>query len=258
MARYSNLVSPLIAVFCVVTIVSLQLPRAKSQQRTSTRTDYLIQEQEKKAKLQLLDQVPSFGYGNLIADWVFLDFVQYYGDAPARAQTGNTLIPYYFGVTVKRDPRFTTAYLFLSPATSLFAGRPDLSVKYTSEALSYMNPEMPLAYQLWNYKGTDEVLFLGDLPSAKKSFQKAAQWASYSDTEEARSFAQSSQGMANFLATNPDSKSIMLSAWLMVLGSARDEQTTKLALDNIKKLGGIVTITDGRVTVRLPDSPLPK
>ena len=39
----------------------------------------------------MLKNLPSFGFDNLIADWTFLKFLQYFGDDEARDVTGYDL-----------------------------------------------------------------------------------------------------------------------------------------------------------------------
>jgi hypothetical protein len=78
--------------------------------------------------------MPSFGYNNIIANWVYLNFVQYFGDDEVRAKTGYSLSPEYFEVILGRDPRFIPAYLSLSTSTSMYAGMPERSIKLTEKA----------------------------------------------------------------------------------------------------------------------------
>ena len=62
-----------------------------------------------------------------------------------------------------------------------------------------------------------------------------------------------SRRTAEFLATNPDSKSAQIGSWLGILEEAVDTRTRENAIANIKRLGGQVTITpSGSVRVLLP------
>jgi hypothetical protein len=47
--------------------------------------------QQEALRLKMLKTIPSFGFDNLIADWTFLKFLQYFGDDEARDVTGYNL-----------------------------------------------------------------------------------------------------------------------------------------------------------------------
>ena len=145
--KFKLIIISAVILFCIGGIYCLQ-KSGLDVQKNSLNQNYLKQEQGQKLRLNLLNDAPSFGFANLIADWTFLNFVQYYGDAPAREQTGNSLSPNYFEAVVENDPRFIDAYFLLAPATSLFAGHPQKSVDLISKGLEYVSPNMPLAYQL--------------------------------------------------------------------------------------------------------------
>jgi len=233
-------------------IASLQVPRLKKENQELGPQSYQQQEQLQRNRLALIRKLPSFGYDNLIADWLFLDFIQYYGDNPARQVTGNSLAPEYFQQVVQRDPRFVESYLYLAPATSLFAGRPNKTVAIMAQGLKFVDPKQPSSYQLWSYKGIDQLLFLGDTEGAKQSYQMAAQWASHFSDEFSQYVAQSSLDSIKFLNTNPDSRLARASAWAAILGNARDDQTRELAISKIKATGGELIITPTGITVRMP------
>ncbi|WP_204368543.1 hypothetical protein [Neosynechococcus sphagnicola] len=197
------------------------------------------QEKADKISLQILQKIPSFGFSNLVADWAFLQFIQYFGDTPARDQIGYALVPEYFAAVVNHDPRFVRAYLYFSTASSIFAGRPDRTVALMNHGLAYLSPAIADAYYIWLYKGVDEILFLGDTKAARHSYAMAAQWAKQSGNPQvAASAAQSAQ----FLAHNPDSKRAQASAWVSILANATDARVQHLALSRIQALGGKVRI----------------
>ena len=164
---FTTLFTGIFSLLCLGGVVLLQLPKINQSQQQLTEEEYLQEEQQKKISLDILKYMPNAGLSNLIADWVFLDFIQYYGDAPARKVTGNSLSANYFETIVAKDPLFVTAYFYLAPATTLFAGRPDTTVELLKEILEYVTPQQTQAYQLWSYKGIDQMLFLGDIQGAK-------------------------------------------------------------------------------------------
>lgn len=219
---------------------------------TSSPSAFTHQMQQSQLRLSVLKRSPALGYRNVVADGVFLGFLQYFGDQPARQATGYRVSPDFFEVIVKNDPRFWQPYLFLSTSTSIFAGLPERSVDLMAQGLSVMTPETPPeSYQVWRYKAIDELLFLGDGQAAQQSFATAADWASQHSTPEAQESARVSRDTANFLAKNPQSRSAQISAWVSVLVNAVDQQTQKIAIQRIQALGGTILVNEqGQVTVQ--------
>ncbi|AFZ30711.1 hypothetical protein Glo7428_2190 [Gloeocapsa sp. PCC 7428] len=255
--RYQEPLAASIAVLlCVFGVISLQVPRLNQLNTRKTLTkEALIRETEaEKVRLNLLRQLPSFGFDNLIANWVFLNFLQYFGDDEVRPQTGYSLSPEYFEIILDRDPRFLQAYLFLSSSTSLYAGMPERAIALMNRNLKLLSPTVPQkSYYIWRYKGIDELLFLGDSTAAQQSFTTAARWASVYADEESKQVAAISQKTAEFLSRNPKSKSAQVGAWTMVLSNPVDAATRDLAIRRIQALGGEVSISpEGVVQVKPP------
>lgn len=244
---------PAVAALCLVGVVSLQLPKLNTQNRQLSKAEYLRQEQIEKTSLGLLQKLPAFGFDNLIADWAYLQFIQYFGDSTAREQTGYSLTPTHFEVVVNRDPRFIQALLFLSPATSLYAGRPDRTVALMEQSLKSLTPTAPKAYFVWLYKGVDEMLFTGDSQAARYSYEMAANWASQHHDPQSQGIAARARKTAQFLARNPRSKTAQVNAWALILANAIDDSTRQFAIRRIRALGGQVSITpQGQVKVQPP------
>jgi len=254
-----SLIPSLIALLCIIAVGGLQIPRLNQLQgkgETPSPTELQRQIEAEKVRLNLLQKVPTFGFDNLVADWVFLNFLQYFGDDEARDVTGYQLSPEYFEVILAHDPRFLEAYFFLSGSTSLYAAMPDRSVELMEKGLQQLSPKVPRkSYYIWRYKAIDELLFLGDAQAARQSFEKAAEWASTYQDEESQYIASISRQTAQFLARNPSSKSAQVSAWSMVLQNAMDDRTRQRAINQIEALGGKVVITpEGAVKIQLPQS----
>jgi len=90
--------TPLVVCLCITSISLMQIPKLQklltSQQSISVET--LEKDLKKESlRLNLLQNVPSFSYKNLIADWVYIDFLQFFGDDEARDRTGYRLSPEY-------------------------------------------------------------------------------------------------------------------------------------------------------------------
>ncbi|MBW4670327.1 MAG: hypothetical protein KME60_23655 [Cyanomargarita calcarea GSE-NOS-MK-12-04C] len=207
-----------------------------------------------KLRLSFLKEMPTFGYNNLVANWVYLGFLQYFGDDEVREKTGYSLSPEYFEVILKRDPKFLTAYLSLSSSTSMYAAMPERSVSLTQKGLKSLNPWVPeRSYYVWRYKAIDELLFLGNSQAAKQSFEQAANWASKHSDEESKQSVLISKATANFLQRNPNSKRAQISTWAMVLNSGVDENAKKRAIGAIEALGGDVTSTPQGNKIKFPE-----
>jgi hypothetical protein len=239
------------ALLCASGILWLQQPTLKALQPGLDQTAYLKQEKSEKVALDFLHKVPAFGFDNLIANWAFLQFIQYFGDTPARNQTGYSLVPKQFEIIVNRDPRFVNAYLYISAACSIFAGRPDLTVALMDQGLRSLDPHnFRDAYYIWLYKAADEVLFLGNTQAAQHSYKTAAQWVTIQGNLQ---IAAQAQQTAQFLAKNPDSKRVRAGAWLLIFNNARDNYTRQRSLQEIQKLGGQVSTQqrDGAIMVEV-------
>ena len=245
----------LISLVCITGIVSLQKKHRSEDLLSANKINYLQKEQALKLALETQKKSPYFSFNNLIADCNFLQYVQYFGDEQARQKIGYSLTTDYFQEIVRADPRFIDAFLRLSPANSIFAGRPEKTVSLMNKVLQSISPEhFPFAYLIWTYKATDELLFLGDNQAAQHSYEMAAKWAEARGDSFGKEAAIRPRETAQFLATNPDSKNAQISAWSMILSNANDLKTKQYVFEKIKNLGADITITnDGRVEIKLPE-----
>lgn len=250
MAALMILVS--IAVIGWLQYFQLQNLRAKSQ--TASVEEIRQEVAAEEMRLAFLQKMPTFGFNNLIADWVFLNFLQYFGDEPARQKTDYTLSPDFFEVVLKRDPYFMQAYTFLSTSSSIYAGKPDRSIDLMKRGLESLKPNIPPnSYTVWRQLGVDQLLFQGDAAAARDSFQKAAEWAAQSSEPGSQNAAQISLRTADFLTQNPNSKTAQVSAWVMVLTNAPDDRTRQVAVQRIEALGGkLVKQPDGSFSIQSP------
>lgn len=255
---FKQAMAPVIALICAGAIAHLQFSQVKAAEKQAgqevTKADALREEAQYQTNMALAEKIPSSGFDNLIADWAFLNVVQYFGDDEARSKTGYSVTPDFFEVVVKRDPLFLDMYSYLSSMVTLYGGQPQKSIDMLDQGLAAIPDAMkPEAYFLWQAKATDELLFLGQPQAARKSYEQAAAWAGLSNTPELRRVAQRSRQTAQFLATNPDSRQAQASAWSNVLVSAVDQRTRQFASSQIEALGGRVSVTDdGLLSIQLP------
>jgi hypothetical protein len=249
--------SILVILLCGAAIAALQVPQLQQLlNRSQTNSAEQIQRaaETEQDRLMLLKKFPSFGYNNLLADWSFLSFLQYFGDEVARTKTDYRLSPDYFEVILGHDPYFLQTYPFASTSTALYAGMPERSVALIKQGLQSLKPNVPAgSYYAWRQLGIDQLLFLGDAPAAKQSFETAANWARLSDLPGSAEVADLSQQTADFLAKNPNSKTAQVSAWTMILSSAPDDRTQKTAISRIEALGSkVIQNPDGSFGIKAP------
>ncbi len=243
---------------CISGVGFLQFPRMQkllNSHKTASSETLEKEINSERLRLSLLKKMPSFGYNNLMADWVYLNFVQYFGDDEVRDRTGYSLSPEYFEVILGNDPRFLAAYLSLSTSTSMYAAMPRRSIELMEKGLKSLSPWVPQrSYYVWRYKGIDELLFLGDASAAKQSFTTVANWANKHSDAESKQIALISQKTADFISHNPNTKLAKIAGWTMVLSNSVDEKTRKRAISEIEALGGqVIANPDGTSRIKFSE-----
>lgn len=210
-------------------------------------------EQQEAIRLNVLEQAPTFGFNNLVSDWTFLNFLQYFGDDEARQKTGYNLNAEYFDVITRLDPRFAQSYLFISSSVSHHQGNPERGVQLMERGTKALSPQInPKAFMLWRFKGLDELLLLGDIPAAIHSYEMAAQWTL--GTPEAY-LAPIFQQTADFLKQDPNSVPARFQSWLEVYAQAsslNDRQTQQRAEEALLDLGATKQVNEKGETYFVP------
>lgn len=259
--RFRNLAINLgvIALLGVITL-SLQFPKLNQRLSGQTLEETRKAVRDEEARLKLIKQLPprGFGFNNLIANFAFLQFLQYFGDDIARNnfQTGYSLSPLYFANIIDRDPRFTSSYIYMSASVSMFAGVPSKAIEIYSKGLNFLNPDQqPSAYTVWRYKAADQLLFLGDARGARESYLKAAEWADKASlsgkklVEDPKFSAESSRQSAQWLEQEQDLTKAQIGAWSLVLQNATDKKTVEIIAQELDKLGMKIEIINGQQVV---------
>ncbi len=248
-------IGSILGIFVVISYLQApQLAKLKQPNQHLSKVDLQRQEAQAKVQLSLIKNLPSFGFDNLMADWYFMRYLQYFGETEIRQQAGYGSAMDYFDIILDRDPRFFYAYYYLSNTGTLYAGQPERSVALMNKGLKSLSPRVPdRSYYIWRLKAIDELLFLGKPSEAQNSMQMASNWARQYLNEEGQRVAKISQDTANSLARNPSSKQAQFDAWNMVLSSAMDDAVIKRAIAEIVALGGKVTVSPtGVFTVEAP------
>ncbi len=237
-------------VVLLASIVALQATHRKQlfeAEGEALVTQANLQESRFQSQVQLLKYLPDLGFRNLVADWAFLQFLQYFGNWDHRDITGYGLSGDFFDVVIDRDPyTYDPPYIFLSTSLTLYAAQPERSVELQARGLESLTPQFPPeSFFIWRGKGIDEMLFLGDFEAASQSHATAAEWAAQSPDPRAEAAQQSLQETAEFLATEPDNPRLRVNAWLQILGNVDDERTQAIVIQNIADLGYEVVPRDG-------------
>lgn len=258
LSRYlTQIIASILALACMTAIGAFQTPKLRELKAKSK----VISPQTLKRDLasealylKLMQKLPTFGFDQLVSDSIFLRFLQYFGDDEARDQSDYSLSPEYFEIVINRDPLFLEAYFFLSGSTSLYAAMPERSIELMDKGIQSLTPKIPRnSYYVFRYKGTDELLFLGDARAAKQSFTKAAEWASLYPDSTSQDVARFSRKTVEFLSRNPRSKFAQFGAWSMILIEAKDKRTRERVIQRIQSLGGrVVRNAEGKVIRLFP------
>jgi hypothetical protein len=196
-------------------------------------------EQQEALRLKILKAIPSFGFDNLIADWTFLKFLQYFGDDEARDINGYRLSQDYFDIITRRDPRRVEIYPFLSVAVSFYQAKPEIAVDLMERGTNVLSPQIdPQAWTVWRNKGLDELLLLGDIPESIRSHEMAGDWVE--KTPQGQKLAPIFRATAEYLRRDPDSVQVRFSAWNMVYAQTKDKLVRQRAKQALVKLGAQV------------------
>jgi hypothetical protein len=239
-------------------IIAIQKPRLQSITATTIATEEA--QREESVRLSVLSRMPSFGFGNLLADWTFLNLVQYDGDTETRQQVGYPLAPIYFETMTRFDPRFVDSYIFLSGIMSYHMGKPEEAIALMDRGTAALTPQAdPRAYLVWRIKGLDQLLMLGETANAAKSYDQAGDWALQSTDAESRSVGPIFKQTAEFLRTDPNNKTLLLWSWTTIFDQAvtiRDVKTQERARTELSKIGAIERRDENqRVYFTLPPKP---
>jgi hypothetical protein len=253
-----------IAIFGAIAL-SLQLPKLNQRLSGQTLEETRKAVRDEESRLKLIRQLPprGLGFNNMIANFTFLQFLQYFGDDDSRntLKTGYSLSPRYFENIIERDPRFISSYIYMSSSVSLFAGAPREANSIYAKGLQSLNPQKQAkAYTVWRYKATDQLLFLGDAKGARESYLKGAEWADqsqYTDTTDPKSSAELFRQSAKALEKDRDLTQAQISAWSVVLQNAVDKKTVQIVAQELDKLGMKIEIKDDRPVIVPKQSAFP-
>ena len=232
--KITNFLPAFLPFICLAGIVVLQAQEYKYSVQKLDRANYLSQEEEQAKLIEFQKETPFLGFDNMVADWSYLNFVQYFGDRHARETIGYKLVPNYFETISQIDPRFTQAHLRLSIANSMYAGNPEQTIALMEQVLAAVEPSDRAAL-LWTSKGLDELLFLGDKEAAIKSYKTAAKWAAL-EPSSPDSLTIKDLEAALKSTDEIDLKEAQIRAWSSVLVYIKDNQRSQEIVAKIDRL----------------------
>ena len=254
----SGVVKVTIAAAAIAGIIKLQQPQL---QQLSARDVASPEDQRQESlNLSLMNRSPSFGLDNILADWAFLNFVQYDGDTATRKAVGYPLAPKYFEMITRLDPRFVDSYVFLSSIMSYQMGMPKEAIVLMDRGTSALTPkDHPRAFLVWRLKGLDQLLMANDLDASQFSYDQAGDWALASSDASVRAVGPIFKQTAEFIRTDPNNKTVLLWSWSAIYDQAvvtRDEVTQARAREMLLKIGAIERKDEkGSVYFSLPPKP---
>jgi hypothetical protein len=241
-------ISPFIV---LIGIVILQSQEYKKSVAKLNNADYLAQEQEQARLVDWQQQTTHLNFKNLKADWLYLNFVQYFGDANARETIGYKLVPEYFATIASIDPRFTTAHLNLAIANSMYAGYPEKTIALMEDLLVSVDPKSPDTMFLWTSKGLDELLFMGDKKAAIESYKMAAKWQSLADKKRVNNSAIKDLEIALKDTNEIELKQAQIRAWSSVLVYVKEQPRQQEILAKISSLKTELSVLEQANTTQL-------
>ena len=223
-----------IALLAIGGIITLQ--RATIERAPQGLEDPVLAQDRTRTQLQLAAKLPSLGFDNVLANWAFLSYLQYFGDTEVRQATGYTANEDYFEVMTLRDPRFTTLAPFISAGVAYYAGKPEKSVALMTRMTDALDPRrQPDAFWVWRFKAFDQYLLLNDIPATIASLEMAGQWAVV--TQKYRSAAPFFQETADFLRRDPNTQAVRFYAWNEVYQAAVDSLVIQRAEQELLAMG---------------------
>ena len=227
--------SSLVLSVCAIGLLLLQNNYRNKIISQTKNLDYFQEEQNLQTKINLQKNIPAFGFNNLKADWLFLNFVQYLGDKTAREETGYSLTTQYFANIIENDINFLSAYLILANTNTMYAGQPEKSISLIEEVLNSSSAENDTKqyYLLWLHKAYDELFFLGDIATAKSSYNQAQHWLRKQHLNSPIDRIGGYVPNIELLAKNSDIIQAQILAWSTVLPYVKDQKTQQKITEKI-------------------------
>lgn len=236
----------LLIVLCSFPVFWMQ---AKASQQ---RSDTAEQNYDEEVSLDALGKLPNFGNRNLVADFLWLRFAQYFGDSQSRSKSGYGLDYKYLEAITDRNPQFENAYRVANMAVAYKMGRADLADALLVKGIN-ANPK---AFLIWQTRGFLHFLYTGDIAKAVYCFRRSAGLAVAVGGNSQQHWGNYWFAMSRYLEVSKSNTWTRRQIWGEVYASSDDASTKALALSQLGKLG-VFLRKDGQMVARYA-VPLPK
>lgn len=244
-----------LAIVAILSLQMLRLQQLASEDETSDRAT-----QQALYSVNSANLAGMLSYSNLAADWLWLRFVQYFGDFFARQETGYGLSQDYLETAVKLDPSFLDAYLFSTFAFAWKQALPQKAIDLLMEGTKHIQPDEQVdAYRLWYRIALIEALWIGDAASAQYAFEQTAQSIESLSLEQIDRadivlIPNNLRDLGEQFATNPRSAQVRFDIWMQVLAEAATQEARQLALSQLELVGGLERLPSGELRFVRPSS----
>ncbi len=254
---FSSATLPLGIGVVLMLVASFQLPQIEQEEAGLDPDADYRQRQQTIRTAQALGQL---GFRNLAADWLWIDFIQYFGDLPLRLRFGYEQSSEYLDPITDLDPLFTQPYLYGTIAFAWKQGKPREAVQLLEKGLSSMNPNSnPFGYRLWYQVALLQFLWIGNIEAAQVALNQTADWIETIPEAERQPQGvllnpASLRSLAGRIEESPRSAQVRFDIWVQVWRELRDPEAKQLALIEIEKLGGLRQLPDGTFELVRPDA----
>lgn len=232
----------------LVGILALQVTTLQKTRQSLT-DEYVVRKEQNFAIASTLEGI---GFGNLAASWLWLEFIQYYGDTLSRRSEGYSLSYDYLKKITELDDQFLWAYRYISPAVAFSAGQPEKAEELILAGLEAMTPQtQPDGYRLHLDRAVNQFLLIGDAQAGRAAYYAAADWYERADLQGTDPDAW--RQLADRLVNSPNRNDVRFTMWNQVFYTSADPVTRDRALLELRELGAeIRRRPDGQIQILSP------
>ncbi len=228
---------------CLGIILLLQWPRSDLAQRNNqilTAVPYL-------PKPEVVENF-SFGFRSVLADYYWLEFLQYFGDTAARKLTGYGANTAYLRLVATLDPQFVAAYAAGGFAIAEAQQQPERALHFMEQGITLNKAKhLPMMWELYHrYAG---VAFL-----YKKDYRTAAHYFEQAMQQPGAPIALQAFAAAFYRASNDWERAIPL--WIDVYSSAPTLDNRERARTQLRRMGVWLNLWGARPSHLIPDTQL--
>ncbi len=218
--------------------------------RSGFTDEYVVRKEQNFAIASALEGI---GLSNLAASWLWMEFVQYYGDSPRRRQQGYGLTYDYLDKITQLDEEFYWAYRYISSAVGFSAGQPQRAEQLIQRGLEHLDPQkQPDGYRLYLDLAINYFILIGDAEAGRGAYYAAAEWYEQAGLE--GNAPELWRALGDRLVESPNSKQVRFTVWNQVLNLSDDPVTRERALIELGALGArFRRQPEGQIEVIPPD-----